>query len=652
VPTSSLPLKDLGAQAKALRWQAKTLLGAVCNRFAITETTEEAKADLPARANELASAAEKLASAIKSAELRAHEQPAGEVAIARLGTAIAALKALAPGLGGPMTPQLIGEVRSVRVIFEQVVAALAAEPTGRARSPIAYDPEHRKVIMFGGDELDRVLSDTWVYDCATRTWEQKFPASCPLPRAGHILAWLPRSGRIVLAGGYSRDWLAQEIWTYDVAANVWKPLLHVPLADEDYGRQKFSPNCPRVDARGIQVGAVPDDDVLVCLGNGNPGLVTWACKVDPGNPAESAVKAIAGTPGGYTFNRIDPADWQKVATPDAGKTRRFLDELPANQWTAFKFPRYAPGATNRWGTTAYDTDRHQFLFWGGGHATSQENDVAHFSVLGSVWTLGYHPDDPIERVYASQPTPLSFNDRPHVPVHAYKTYCYDPTARKMLYFDRAYDPAAREWEPRAYPGLLHSGVMHSHMTPTPGGAVVYSAKGLFRFDARAGRWLKLPWDGPNPDGIWCDGHSLLYDSKRNCLWLAAEKDIYRYDLATGKASRTTPAKPKALGKFLFWGEDVYLPDADLVLIMNRFKKPDGSLANVAWDPNDAAFFWVELKFVDDGKAVQPKEEAFSWHDALAYDPLLKLVLLNNSSARKVWALRFDRQTAGMDPIRD
>ena len=49
------------------------------------------------------------------------------------------------------------------------------------------------------------------------------------------------------------------------------------------------------------------------------------------------------------------------------------------------------------------------------------------------WTVGYHPDDPIEWVYACVPTPLSFNDRPELPVHTYHTYAYDPIADKMLY---------------------------------------------------------------------------------------------------------------------------------------------------------------------------------------------------------------------------
>lgn len=630
--------RDLHAKAKTLRWQAKALLGAACNRFAITETNQEAKADLAAQAAELAAAAEKLAPSVNP------------VAASRLAAAVAALKAVGPKLKGAITPETIAEVRAARVLFEQVVDALAVEPPGRARSQTAYDPVNKKIVLFGGDGLDRVLSDTWVYDCATRTWEQRFPAKCPTPRAGHILAWLPKAQKIVLAGGYSREWLPQEIWTYDVAANDWRLLLHVPLQPEDYGRQKFSPNAPRITCREVQTGAVNEDDVLVCVTPGERhSLITWACKIDAAASLPPA-EGVAGTPGAYTFNRIDPATWEKAARPDPGATAKLYRELPTNVWTSLDFPIYAPGARNRWGTTAYDTDRHQLLFWGGGHATSKENDVAHFSLRGGFWTIGYHPDDPIDKVYASQPTPLSFNDRPHVPVHAYKAYCYDPTAGKMFYFDRAYNPAVREWEPLPFPGLEHRGVMHSFMAPTPHGAVTYSEKGLFLFDAKAGRWNKLPWDGPPFGPIWCDGHALRYDSKRDCLWFANDKDIWRYDMATGKAAKLGITKPKALGQFIFWGEQVYLPDADLMLIMRLFKAPDGKLRNIAWDPSDSRFYWVDLRFEAKGKPVEFKDNPFSWSDALAYDPTLNLVILNNSSDYKVWVLKFDRKAAKMEVV--
>jgi hypothetical protein len=119
---------------------------------------------------------------------------------------------------------------------------------------------------------------------------------------------------------------------------------------------------------------------------------------------------------------------------------------------------------------------------------------------------------------------------------------------------------------------------------------------------------------------------------------------------SGRTPALPVTKPKALGQFVFWSEEVYLPDADLILLMNLFSRPDGKLGNAVWDPNDSKFYWVDLRFVEADKPAEFKGNPFSWSDALAYDPELKLVLLNNSSAGKVWAMKFDRKTAKMEPM--
>lgn len=638
----SAAMNQLAAQAEAVRRQAKELVGGVASRYAQAETPAESQVDLADQAKQLTAELGKLAAEAIGAELAPHEQAAGKVGSQRLRQAQAALEQAGPALSENLSPAKIAAIRSVRVLVEQAADALRAEPVGRARSQLAYDPQQQKIVLFGGDHLDRTLSDTWIYDCQTRVWEQRFPSQSPPPRAGHILAWLPRGKQLVMAGGYGRTPLPQQIWTYDVPTNRWTALLNIPLVRERH--HVYSPGVPETNNRTVQFGAVNDEDVLVCpVGN-----TVWACKIDVGRSSESLTAELAVSPGSYEFNPIDPATWEAAAAEPA-PARQALNQLPANQWTSLSFPLYAPGAGNRWGTSAYDTDRHQFLFWGGGHATSHEDDVAHYSVRGGNWTIGYHPDDPIEQVYATQPTPLSFQNRVHVPIHAYRAYCYDPTARKMFFLDRAYDPYAREWDEQAILGLEHRGPMGSQMEATPQGAVTYSEKGLFRYDASAGRWQKLPWEGASFGKMWCDGYGLCYDSKRDCLWLANDKEIVRYDFETGKATQLEVNKPAALGKFMLWSEQVYLPESDLILLMRLFDR-GGRLANVAWSPAEGKYYWLELPFVEQGKPVRFDESPFGWSDALRFDPQLKLVLLNHSKARKVWALPFDGASAKLEEI--
>jgi hypothetical protein len=248
---------------------------------------------------------------------------------------------------------------------------------------------------------------------------------------------------------------------------------------------------------------------------------------------------------------------------------------------------------------------------------------------------------------------VTFQDRPAMPwAHAYKGYEYDPCG-KMFLLNRAYDVRAREWEPKAYPGLKSGGLMHSLVEHTPHGVVCLSQHGLYRFDAAAGEWKKLPWKGPGFGRAWCDGHALLYDSKRDCLWMA-HTQIFRYDFKTGAVTKLDVKRPAVLKdplrKFALMREQAYLPDADLLLLMRRGPGKDGKLKNIAWDPNTLKYYWVDLPFIEKGKPA--KVGGFSWACAIAYDPTYKAVLLNESRARRVWALKFDRKTARMEEVRD
>jgi len=203
---------------------------------------------------------------------------------------------------------------------------------------------------------------------------------------------------------------------------------------------------------------------------------------------------------------------------------------------------------------------------------------------------------------------------------------------------RAYDVAARQWRPERIEIPFRGGVMHTAFEATPRGAVAWSEDGLFRFDAKKMAFVKLPIDGPMTPQPWCDGSAMCYDSKRDCLWLSARAEISRYDLATGKMTRLAVSPPAVLGGFALWREQAHLPEADLILLMRRFKIGDKPV-NIVFDPAAEKYFAVEVPFSDG------KEYTFSWSSALHYDPALKVALLHaGANDGRVWALRLDRDT--------
>ena len=57
------------------------------------------------------------------------------------------------------------------------------QPPARANSRLAYDPVSKKVVLFGGDQLDKLTADTWVFDTAKQTWEERKPARTPTREA-------------------------------------------------------------------------------------------------------------------------------------------------------------------------------------------------------------------------------------------------------------------------------------------------------------------------------------------------------------------------------------------------------------------------------------------------------------------------------------
>lgn len=646
IEQGSEPLRALFGQATALRRQAWALLSACRARFFVAESEAEAQTRLSEHGARLAADTAGMTATLSATTLAGHEAVAAQRALAKLAEARALLETVAPKLDGAMTPDLIAEFKAVHDAIELAELALAPEPPGRAHSQMAYDAKHGRIVLFGGSGLDRCYADTWLYDPKTRAWEQRWPELSPSPRAGHALAWLPKSGRIVLAGGYTiqggfRE-IPHQVWTYDTAANTWKPLLSLPLTRQRHGSGP-SANAPRGGRGGNYAGggspwagAVLPDDTLVMVDTFTDKRTTWACKIDPSAPAAD-VSDLPGVPPGTMTSASAPELWEREQpAPDPAETRAFYENLKPNVWTALKPPRNV--AHRAWNTTAYDPDRHQFLWWGGGHVTYMGTDVAHYSVRANRWTLGYPPDQPTEPtggfyVKAS----LSFRDRPQIPVHAYQAYAYDPPSANMFYLNRAYNVAERQWHPDPYPGLQHGGAMRTLMETTPQGVVALSQHGLFRFNAAAESWEKLPWDGPAFGQAWCDGHALRYDAKRHGLWMANE-NIFFYDLASGQVEKLETTRPKRLGKWALWREQIHLPDADLILLMRRFDD-----AHVAFDPASKKYYEVRLAF----EGGTPRE--LNWSAALHYDAKLGVALLHDGHSG-VWALKFDRKSAEMAEI--
>ncbi len=61
-------------------------------------------------------------------------------------------------------------MHQAQIAMEKAAEALDAEPPPRALSPLVYDAKNKLFILFGGDHLDYLTNDTWVFDPSKKTW--------------------------------------------------------------------------------------------------------------------------------------------------------------------------------------------------------------------------------------------------------------------------------------------------------------------------------------------------------------------------------------------------------------------------------------------------------------------------------------------------
>ncbi|MCX7805388.1 MAG: kelch repeat-containing protein, partial [Planctomycetota bacterium] len=637
VAVGSKELNELHAEAKRLHAKTAAFVNFCRNRFYVTETEEEARADLSAGAKELAGEIEKLAGAVRAARLGELEAKVPAVAGPVIERVAADLKNLAGQLSGRISSEALLAGQGIVDGMLRAERALAVEPCGRAASQMATDPINGKIVLFGGCHLDSYLADTWVYDCKTRTWEQRYPKSCPAARAGHTLAWLPKSGKVLLYGsvpftsGYPIPHtrvpqLPSDMWVYDIKANEWAKL---PDAK---------------DAPRGGVGAAGADDVLVVVPNGawnQQKRVTWGMKVDP----SAAVPVAAGTPPSSIVQTFDgPTDYDRVTKPNPEGIADLLKKMPANVWTIL--PAAPRGIGGRdYCTASYDTARHQLLWWGGGHSAWHYNEMAHYSLRTATWSTGYAEEFPYAGASFQSPVNQSFNNRPFVASHVWDSAAYDPVSDRVVLCNRlttwTYDPRKREWD---YPPLVGTDSPcggSQCMTTTPGGVVTWNSDNrLLLFDAKGRQWKPLPIKGGKLYSPNADSAGMCYDSKRNCIWMGGLSEwMYCYELATGKLTYKETGQ-KIPG--VFPREMVYVPELDMLLCITRISGPGGVAGNAAFDPEKGR--WVGLVLpCSDGKPHFIGGNACH-SSVLQYDPAYKLAISTGGPWEPIAVCRFDKET--------
>ncbi|MCZ7649550.1 MAG: kelch repeat-containing protein [Planctomycetota bacterium] len=494
---------------------------------------------------------------------------------------------------------------------------LPVQPPVRALAPMAFDAREKKIVLFGGDRLDQLYADTWGYDCASRTWEERKPPVSPAPRFGHALVYLPKAGQVLLLGGktYTSSTAYQatlykplpfEAWTYDVAANVWTKL---KTAGEPAQRAN----------RPLAAAANARDEVMLLAdawGSKNADE-TWLAAFDA-KQADAEGTAQGVPPGTLEFRSesYDPA-WYEAETPapDPAAFSKFLAELPANAFVEVKAPKWPLNRQGGgWSTVALDTDGDRLLHIGGGHSSYFGNDVAHFDLKTGRWSISCRPQFALEFNYdLSGPGEWAFNGAPWGN-HNYKAYAYDPATKRMVLAKSVtmfYDPERKCWpfeetfETRPFAGSKYV----TFLCPTPHGLYAWGKfsehgkdPGLFRL--RGGKaWEQVKTSGEALPVPVCDkGSTLVYDSKRDRFLFTSVfgaktgEGVGQVWSCARESGAVQALNPQGAGEIKAprWArEAVYLPGADAMLCGSAIQHGE-KLLTPCYDATANAWYLADL----------------------------------------------------------
>jgi uncharacterized protein (TIGR03437 family) len=101
-------------------------------------------------------------------------------------------------------------------------------PSSRSRHAMAYDSARGQVVLFGGFDGVKALSDNWVWDGSN--WSQKLRQSSPPARTGHAMAYDAAHSQVVLFGGGALN----DTWVWDGSNWMQKSPQNSPSARFDF----------------------------------------------------------------------------------------------------------------------------------------------------------------------------------------------------------------------------------------------------------------------------------------------------------------------------------------------------------------------------------------------------------------------------------
>ncbi|MCK5528640.1 MAG: hypothetical protein KAI74_03060 [Kiritimatiellae bacterium] len=548
--------------------------------------------------------------ALTETKIKTWEAEAIKHATPLLTTGIAELRsALDIFLAGQVDSVALGLAFDGQWKLDEVAGCIQSLPVEKYYAFGEYDPVHKSVLLFGGSHGDYVSNETWLYDCQKKLWKQIWPRNAPEPRA----AWTGDSG----VRGHKMGVTNAAVLKWDVAKKMFSMTGGLTVMDKIVQQTGYK----RIDDQ-----------------------TEWSFNFAKQNWVGEGTSFAAGS---RVYRSVCPNhnpkwfDTEKQGTVEAAD--KWHRALKPNVWTRVPLPERKESMQD-WGTSLIDIERDQLYHWTGGHEADPSTMISTYHIGVNRWSIGYIPEVLNKG--------MSFNGRPDCENHTYSTYTFDPLSKKIISLSyggtAVYDPDKGDYEYSVNTGF-HS---HSYVSPvmgTPKG--VYSWKpGVMRlFNETERKWEKIKTTGKIPHPV-TDGNGILYDSKRECIWLFKKigygkpfDDLWRFDINKNTVTKMNITNISTVAaKMRFMREAVYLPKLDLILFNNVIEK-DGVKKHIAYDPNTNAMVLLDITFP---KGALPHDIS-GVSNALLYDSKRELIWAP-TRYQKMWVLKIDPKTIKID----
>ncbi|GMV79440.1 MAG: hypothetical protein AMXMBFR7_06240 [Planctomycetota bacterium] len=409
------------------------------------------KADDAAQALPAAGAAQKQALAVLAALRGEWEKPAGSLsagdveqfkeAAAQLARSIERGEKALAGLNAGKIAELPALCAQQQALYRELRILLRedlyVQPTPRCSTSVVYDAKNRCIVMAGGTRLDRLLNDTWVYDCASRRWRRKAPAPEAADWPG--MCFDSKRGVVLYAttnGTYAYD-AAQDCWS---KAGAGRPKgLYCDLA---------------YDAKR--------DRYVLAVSNDKHGKDEAAFELVPADGAPVAAGTAAPR---------EAADDAAFPPPADAETLARLKALPANTWTLAKPPKEVTGRS--WSTMSWDPALRCVIYQGGGHGGTMDNTISAYFPECNLWVNAFPSQYPpaIFGYWSDALSMPSFERGVGLSFHARG---YESYAGRIVYGGQG----GFEWATRDKPKTTYAHVLGEKRPAMPGSSCLHPAKAL------------------------------------------------------------------------------------------------------------------------------------------------------------------------------